>query len=374
MNIEDTNPGNDLRRFKLKVSSVTNLLKRLGGPMLMQRTRIVSLSVCALFCSVFLVGLARSQNVSATITGTIRDSSGDAIPDAKITIVNQGTGVHTDIQSNQDGSFSEPGLQTGTYTVTISKPGFESYLEKGIFIGPTVVRSVNATLNVGQVSTQVTVEATASQVQTTTSQISNSVAQQQVETLPLNGRNYQSLSALMPGVVNLNVGSAQGEGGFGTGNSISINGMGTSGTLYELDGVWNMNTGNMTQTTILPNPDSIQEFRTLQNNYSPKYSLLGSSIVLVQTRSGTREFHGTLWEYLRNDAFDARNFFSPSVLAEKQNIFGGTIGGPLFIPHVFNKDRNSTFFFISEQGVIRHIGSAQLGATPTADMRNGIFS
>lgn len=341
---------------------------------MMLRIRIAPLLIFTLFCSVFPFGVALSQSVSATINGTIRDSAGAAIPDAKITINNEGTGTQTEIQSNQGGSFSEPGLQSGTYTVTVTKPGFDSYVEKNIFIGPTVVRSVNATLNIGQVSTQVTVEASAAQVQTTTSEVSNSVAQQQVETLPLNGRNYQSLSALMPGVVNLGVGSAQGEGGFGTSNTISINGMGTSGTLYELDGVWNMNTGNMTQTTILPNPDSIQEFRTLQNNYSPKYSLLGSSIVLVQTRSGTREFHGTLWEYLRNDDFDARNFFSPSVLAEKQNIFGGTLGGPLFIPHVYNKDRNSTFFFISEQGVIRHIGGAQLGATPTADMRNGIFN
>ena len=120
---------------------------------------------------------------------------------------------------------------------------------------------------------------------------------------------------------------------------MSINGMGASGTLYELDGVWNMNTGNMTQTTVLPNPDSISEVRTLQNNISPKYTLLGASIVLVATRSGTKDFHGALWEYFRNDALDARNFFSPTVLAEKQNIFGGDDRRPVVHTEVVQQEQ-----------------------------------
>jgi hypothetical protein len=268
------------------------------------------------------------------------------------------------------------GLPSGTFEVTITKEGFNTYTEKDLFVGPTVVRSVNASLTVGSISTAVTVEASAAQVQTTTSTVSNYVAQQQVQELPLNGRNYQSLSALMPGVLNLNVGqaSAQGTGGFGTSNLMSINGMGQSGTLYELDGTWNMNTGNMTQTTITPNPDSIQEVRTLQNNISPRYTLMGASIVLVQTRSGTSEFHGALWEYLRNDSFDARNFFSPRVLPLKQNIFGGTLGGPLFIPKLYPRDKSKTFFFFSGSGVNKHIASTVFGATPTQDMRNGVFN
>ena len=155
---------------------------------------------------------------------------------------------------------------------------------------------------------------------------------------------------------------------------MSINGMGLSGTLYELDGVWNMNTGNMTQTTILPNPDSIAEVRTLQNNISPKYTLLGASVVAVQTRSGSHDFHGTAWEYFRNTALNSRNFFSPDVLAYHQNIFGGTLGGPLFIPKLFNKDRNKVFFFLSEQGVKQSEGSTQTGITPTADQRAGLFN
>ncbi len=335
---------------------------------------IVALAVLA--CIPGLPNIAHAQTAAATINGTVVDSAGASVADARVTITNQGTTTKTETTTTGDGTFSMTGLPTGTYSVTVVRTGFETYTEKDIYVGPATTRTVNASLTVGQVTSQVTVEAAAVQVQTTTAQFSNNVAQQQVETLPLNGRNYQSLSALMPGVANLNVGnsSATGQGGFNTSNSMSINGMGTSGTLYLLDGVWNMNTGNMTQTTVLPNPDSISEVRTLQNNVSPKYTLLGASSVQVATRSGTREFHGALWEYLRNDALDARNFFSPTVLAEKQNIFGGTIGGPLFIPKLFNTTRDKTFFFISEQGTIRHIGSTQTGLTPTQAQRNGCFT
>ena len=331
---------------------------------------------CIVLFAVEFADLARTQTAAGTINGTVVDAAGANVPGAQVTITNQGTTTKVETTTTGDGTFSMAGLATGTYQVTVVKPGFQTYTEKDLYVGPATTRTVNASLSIGQVSSEVTVEAAAVQVQTTAAQFSSSVAQQQVDTLPLNGRNYQSLSALMPGVTNLNVGnsSATGQGGFNTSNSMSINGMGTSGTLYLLDGVWNMNTGNMTQTTVLPNPDSISEVRTLQNNISPKYTLLGASLVQVATRSGTREFHGALWEYFRNDALDARNFFSPTVLAEKQNIFGGTIGGPLFIPRVFNKSREKTFFFISEQGTIRHIGSTQTGLTPTAAQRNGCFS
>ncbi len=317
---------------------------------------------------------AFAQSTAGTLTGSVTDPAGAIVPDAQVSITNKGTGQTVQTATNSEGTYTAPGLASATYDITVTKTGFATVNEKDIFLGPTVTRTVNITLAVGQVSQQVTVEASAVQVQTTSSEVSNSVAQQQVETLPLNGRNYQSLSALMPGVVNLGQGSAQGQGGFATSNTMSINGMGQSGTLYELDGVWNMNTGNMTQTTILPNPDSIAEVRTLQNNISPKYTLLGASVVAVQTRSGSRDFHGAAWEYFRNTALNSRNFFSPNVLAYHQNIFGGTLGGPLFIPKLFNKDRNKVFFFLSEQGVKQSTGSTQTGITPTADQRAGIFN
>jgi hypothetical protein len=329
------------------------------------------LTLIVIFCS---IGTILAQSTTATLNGTVTDSAGAVIVDAQLTIVNQSTNQEVQTHTRGDGTYSVPGLASGTYQVTVSKPGFSSLTQKDIFLGPTVVRTVNTTLNVGQVNQQVTVEAIADQVQTSTGEVSNAVEQQQVERLPLNGRNYQSLSALMPGVLNTSQGVAAGQGGFATNNSMSINGMGLSGTLYELDGVWNMNTGNMTQTTILPNPDSIQEVRTLQNNISPKYTLLGASVVLVQTRSGTKDFHGTAWEYFRNTDLNSRNFFSPNVLPYHQSIFGGTLGGPILIPKLLHKDSNKLFFFLSEQGVKQSEGSTQTGITPTANQRNGIFS
>src|SRR5581483_2849391 len=325
-------------------------------------------------CLAFATNGWAQLSTSATINGTVTDASGAVIPQASVVVINEATGVRTTTQTNNDGSFVLPGLVVGTYTVTVSKQGFQTHTEKGVVLHPTAVTTVNAALNVGAVVSEVTVAASAAQIQTATHELSSEVAEEQVATLPLNGRNYQSLSALMPGVTNMNPGVAQNQGGFLTSNVMSINGMGQSGTLYTLDGIWNMNTGNMTQTTITPNPDTVQEVRVLQNNYSVQYSLMGANVVLLETKSGTEKFHGTGFEYFRNDALDARNFFSPTVPGLKQNIFGYTLSGPVFIPNHYNTNRQKTFFFWSQQWVRQHIASTVLGATPTADMRNGVFS
>ncbi|MGH9666411.1 MAG: carboxypeptidase regulatory-like domain-containing protein, partial [Bryobacteraceae bacterium] len=277
-------------------------------------------------------------------------------------------------RSNADGSFVAPGLSVGTYTATIMKDGFQTFTETNIVLHPATVNTVNATLAAGQVKAEVQVQASAAQVETTTPELSSQVSQHQVETLPLNGRNYQTLSALMPGVTNVSPGQSLGQGGFSTSNVMSINGMGTSGTMYYVDGIWNMNTGSMTSTTITPNPDTLQEVRVLQSNYGSQYSLNGANVVLLQTKSGTADFHGTAFEYLRNDKLDARNFFSPNVSPLKQNIFGYTLGGPVYIPGHYNSSRNKTFFFWSQQRVRQHVGQVLSGATPTADMRQGLFA
>ncbi len=322
--------------------------------------------------ALFLAQPVRAQiSTTATISGTVSDPSGAAVAGAKVTVMNENTGVTTTTQSNADGSFVASGLPVGNYKVSVVKEGFRTFTEEHIVVHPATVTNVTAVLQLGQVSSEISVVASAQQVQTATSEVSSQVSEQQVETLPLNGRNYQSLSALMPGVTNTSPGSAQNQGGFLTSNTMSINGMGQSGTLYTLDGIWNMNTGNMTQTTITPNPDTIQEVRVLQNNYSVQYSIMGANVVLLQTKSGTDQFHGSLFEYLRNDALDARNFFSPTVPPLKQNIFGGTIGGPI---KLHRSSTPNTFFFYSLQFVRQHIASTVRGADPTEAMRNGDFS
>lgn len=340
--------------------------------------RLWSLGVMMAFCCVFvLVSGPRSWAqfaTTATISGTVHDPSGAAIPGAKVIATNTGTGTQTTTQTDNSGSFVFSSLQVGTYTVTVSKSGFQTYSTTGVALHPGIVSNVMVTMRIGSVATHVTVSGAVVQVQTSTSEISSQVSARQVSTLPLNGRNYQSLAALMPGVTNTSPGQSLNQGGFLTSNVMSINGMGHSGTLYTLDGTWNMNTGNMTQTTITPNPDTIQEVRVLQNNYGARYSLFGANVVLLETKSGTSTFHGSAFEYLRNDALDARNFFSPTVSPLKQNIFGYTLGGPFYIPHHFNKNKQKVFFFWSQQFVRQHIASAYTAADPTLAMRNGLFS
>jgi hypothetical protein len=310
---------------------------------------------------------------TGTINGTVVDQAGSAVAGATVSIANAGTGTVTRTVSNSAGSFSEVGLQPGHYEVTVTSKGFSSFKEVGIYLEPAGVRTVNVALQLGTVSTTLTVTASAAAVQTTTIEISNTVSGQEVEALPLNGRNYQGIGSLMPGVINTSPEAAMGTGGFNTSNSLNVNGGGSSGSLYTLDGIWNENTGNMTQTTIMPNPDSIEEVKVLQSNYDAKYSLMGASVVIVQTKSGTDTFHGGGWEFLRNTVFDTRNFFSTTISPEEWNIFGWNLGGPVFIPHKYNTNRQKTFFYFNQQWAKQKQESVINGATPTDLMRAGIF-
>ncbi|WP_348267724.1 carboxypeptidase-like regulatory domain-containing protein [Edaphobacter paludis] len=332
------------------------------------------LSFLAFSCA-FSPLLKAQLSTTATITGTVTDETGAVIPDATVTITDLGTKAVTVRQSNSDGNFTVPGLPVSNYSVSIVKDGFQTYSVTGIALHPAVTATINGILKTGTTSTSVTVSADAVQVETATIDHSASVDAAQVNTLPLNGRNYQSLSSLMPGVQNTSAGSALTTGGRSTSNTLSVNGLAQSRTFYALDGVWNENTGNMAQTSVVPNPDSLDEVRVLQNNYSAKYSLMGSSVVLLQTKSGTSSFHGTAWEFLRNDALNSKPYFAKSVLPYKQNIFGYTIGGPLFIPKIYNTNKQKTFFFWSQQFVILHqVPSNLTGTTPTANQRAGIFN
>ncbi len=348
---------------QLRVWSILNGISRLSG----------------IFFFILLVVLAgaplcRAQlTTTASITGTVRDPSGATVPGATVTATNQETTVQATTKTNADGSFVLPSLIVGTYKVAINKQGFETFTEIGIILHPAQVATVNATIRVGEVTTQVRVVASAVQVQTATPGITNEVSGAQTATLPLDGRNYQSLAALMPGVTNLRPDTALYNGGALSGDVMSVNGMGNAGTQYYLDGIWDMNTGSMNSQTVTPDPDQIEEARVLQNNYGVQYSLNGTNVVLLQTKSGTATFHGLAFEYLRNNDFDARNFFAPTVPALKQNIFGGTLGGPLFIPG--HRPKNpKTFFFMSTQVVTQSIASAILGATATRADRSGQFS
>jgi hypothetical protein len=324
---------------------------------------LTALAISASFAQVSTTG---------TINGVVTDSSGAAVPQATIAISNQATGESRIATSNVDGTFVAAALPTGSYTVTVSKQGFQTSKETGIVVHPTGVATISPVLKIGEVSTSVEVQATAAEVQTTSPEISGQITGVQAESLPMNGRNFQTLGSLMPGVTNTAVGTALGGGADQDSAYLSVNGMGGSGTLYLIDGMWNEDPAGP-QVSITPPPESVEEMRILQNNFSVQYNLMGANVFMIQTKSGGSTFHGSAWEFLRNDAFDARNFFSPTVPALKQNIFGFNLGGPLIIPGIY-KDRNKTFFFVTEQWRYQDLASAILSASPTADMRNGLFS
>jgi hypothetical protein len=348
-----------------------------------RRSKLSVLEVILFALALSLVGARNGWSqlsTTATIGGTVTDHTGALIPGATVTITNELTNSSTVIKTNSDGTFVAGGLPIATYTVTVTKEGFTTYVMKGLEVHPAQVSSLAPVLRIGAVTTQVQVSASAVQVQTATPEISNEVSEKEVGTLPLNGRNFQSLSALMPGVTNMSPDTAQAQGGFLQTNAMSINGMGISGTMYYVDGIQDMNIGDMLQLSITPNPDTLEEVRVLQNNYGVQYNYFGANTVLLQTKSGTDHYHGSAFEYFRNDALDARNFFSPSVPPLKQNIFGYTLGGPVPLPGKF---KNKTFFFWSQQWSRQHIGLASsgggtsnsvLGADPTTAMRQGDFS
>lgn len=334
-------------------------------------------SVCiALFVlALVLPAVAVAQAATAMITGTVLDASGAVVPGATVTVTNEGTNAQATRQSNQVGAFDFPALPTGFYTVKVTKDGFAPYSITKLELHPATTSTVNAILQAADARTEeVVVTATAAQVEISSPDVSSQVAGSQVETLPLNGRNYQALAAVMPGVQNTSAGTGLGTGGRSTNNVMSINGSMSNTTVYYLDGIWNENTGNMGQTTIMPNPDSLEEVRVLQNGYSVKYGFMGASVVLLQTRQGTNQFHGRAWEYLRNDKLNARNYFSTSVPTLKQNIFGYNVGGPLYIPRLYNTNLDKTHFFWNEQWVINHSQNTQTGYTLTDAQRAGHFT
>ena len=315
--------------------------------------------------------MCQSQlSTTGRIGGTVADPSGAALAGAKVSIKQLETGTVTTTAANASGSFVQVGLNSGHYDVTVSSSGFANYLETNIYLEPTGTYTVHAILKPGTVATTVTVTGSEVQVETVTPEISSTVSGTEAEALPLNGRNYQGLGALMPGVVNAGVGTAMGSGGYGTTNSLAINGQGTGGSLYILDGVWNFDTVEHNQNTIMPNPDEIAEIKVLQNDYSTKYDLIGVGVVVVQTKSGGDTYHGGGWEFLRNTFLDSRNFFVPAsqgISPEEWNIFGWQLGGPLGIPKAGSLKK--TYFYFNNQFVRQKQEGVVNGATPTASMR-----
>jgi hypothetical protein len=285
---------------------------------------------------------------TGVITGTISDRSGAVVAGAEVKISSAAGGVNRTTTSNSDGEYLAAALPGGSYDLTISAKGFKTFKATGIVLRVAQKLRVDATLDVGAVATEVLVQGEQlAQVETQSSELAGTVTGRQITQLELNGRNYTQLVSLTPGATNQ---SGSDEPGVGVSTTaFSINGGRTEYNNFEVDGGNNLDDGSNTTLQVFPSLDSIAEVRVLTSNYGAQYGRNGSGTVEVETKSGTNTFHGDLYEFVRNDAFNARNYFQSTVPPYKKNDYGYTIGGPIYIPGHYNQDRTKSFFFWSQE-------------------------
>lgn len=307
---------------------------------------------------------AAAQVITATISGTVADTSGSVIPDARVTAANTGNGLTRTTTTGPDGQFVLPFLPIGTYTLKVERTGFKNFVREGIELSVNQIAAIEAQLTVGQASETVTVEANANILATDTAQISGVVDSHRLVELPLNGRNVLQLTQLMPGVATVNTPQSFATARFGP--SLVVNGSRSNENGIYLDGSLYMDLFRGTGLN-LPPPDHLQEFRAVTASFGAEYGRVPGSVINAVTKSGNNAFHGTAYEFLRNDALNARTFFQAGVDKLKQNQFGGTAGGPVV--------RNKLFFFFGYEGL--RIRPAAAGASvyaPTAAEKSGVFS
>jgi hypothetical protein len=309
---------------------------------------------------------AQSGN-QGSVQGTVRDTSGAVIANASVKVQSEASGAIRTAKTNDEGFFAVESLEPGSYSVTISAQGFSTSVTQGEAIAPGQQRTIITTLAVGTSAQQVTVEANAVEVETQSSANSSTITSKQVSNLMLNGRNFQALGQLAPGVTSTQSGNQLPGGGLGGGTNLIVNGNSIEYTVYTLDGVEDMNTGNLSNLNILPITEAIQEFSVLSDNYSAKYGFSGSGQIIVQTKSGGSTYHGSAWNFLRNDAFDANNYFDIKKASLHQNIYGYTFSGP--IPKL-----TKTFFFAANEWRKASIGQTATGAVFTPAMLTGDMS
>jgi hypothetical protein len=315
------------------------------------------------------VGITRAQTATGQITGTVRDSSGAVLPNAKVTITNQGTRVTRDTVTTGSGDYTFTLLPVGTYTVSAEQKGFSKAEQSDIRLNVDQVQRVDLTLSVGATTETVTVQAPAVAVETETSSIGQVVNERQVTQLPLNGRSFLDLLFLGAGAVETN--GEQGSMRAGEGNAISINGSRPTSNNYLLDGMVNTDTALNTPAVVL-SVDAIQEFKEQTTTYSAEYGFSANQINII-SRGGTNQFHGALFEFDRNNFFDARSFFQASVAPLRQNQFGFVADGPVWIPKLYN-GKNKTFFMANYEGQRTRGGIDQFYLVPTPAQLSGHFT
>jgi hypothetical protein len=314
-----------------------------------------------------------AQSPQAAVSGTVHDSQGAVIADAEVSAQSVATAAVTAVKSNDSGFYSIRNLAIGDYTISVSRPGFRRYERKGLTLTTGQSLELDITLEVGQVSETVSVTATAQQLETRTSDVSQLVDTKTVEDVPLGDRRTMNLINLLPAAVFVNYDA-------GSKPNFSLAGGRTQSQNFFIDGGTgqNMRLG-IGQVDIDPPVETVAEVKVLSNNYAAEYGGSAGGVIIATTKSGTNRLRGTLFEYVRNEKLDAANFFAPVQDGEKvraplrYNVFGGTVGGPVVIPKVYN-GKDKTFFFFAVEAARRNEGSVRTLTVPTALERAGNFS
>lgn len=298
-----------------------------------------------------LVGVAKAQS-NSEITGTVTDPSGAVVPHATVTVTMNATSQTHTATTDSAGLFVFPGLQEGQYTLVVNAPGFQELRRTGIVLNVAETLREDAHLVVGANNQTVTVQASALQVQLETNEVSTLITGKQITQIATNGRNVTSLTTLGTGVSD-SIPSFNGVTAQGSDATISFNGMRPDHNDWLIDGAEVYDRGSGGKIGVLPTPDVLSQFQVLESNYSPDYGISSGGTVLMEIKSGANAFHGGVWEFNRNDAFDADNYFSKQSNTAtpelRLNIFGGDVGGPVRIPHIYNGINHKTYFFWSEE-------------------------
>jgi len=342
---------------------------------MIRRILTISAAAACICATLVLSAPLTAQVVGATLAGTVTDPSGRVVPGATILLTNDAQGVHRTTTTNQDGEYVAPNLVPGPYTIEVSAAGFSKEIRHGITLTIGERPVVNMQLSVSSVVTSVEVQDQPSNIEVASSALEGVVSGQTTRELPLNGRDWTQLATLQPGVAlirsqpDANSTSSRGNRGFGT--QFTISGGRPQQNSYRLDGIITndyANAGPGSTAGITIGVDSLQEFSIVTSNYSASYGFTSGGVINALTRAGTNKFHGSAYEFVRNNIFDARSYFSIPGTAYpfRQNQFGGTFGGPIL--------HDRSFIFGNYEGFRKVLSVPSVSVVPSPAARAGTFT
>ena len=295
-----------------------------------------------------LAGVAALAQANADLTGIITDQTGAVVPDAKVVITDPATGTTKTTVSGATGLYNISGLNPANYNMKVTAKGFQGFAQTGIVVNVSSTVRVDVKLTVGAESQTITVEADALAVQADSNVVSSLISSEQISQIATENRNFAALAALGLGVSSA-LPDSNTPTSVASNFTISVNGLRQSHNIWLIDGGEADDRGGAGGMDIMPSQDAIAEFTMMTSNYPPDYGISSGATMSLSLKSGTQKFHGTLWEFNRTPAYNAKNPFAHTLTNAHYNIFGGNIGGPLFIPHVYNANKQKTFFFWNEE-------------------------